>query len=117
MLPVVADLTSTHESAWVRCVGGSKAGKNNGTKRNKGDVEVSSNIAKAGTGIHASIPTRPVIDGVIRAVAVNSNAAHKVSSPVSLVSPQRFLLVVRCVGCAGRYRFEMGFGSVRDRCV
>src|SRR5262249_32982439 len=73
-LPVVADLTTTHETVGGRSIGASKAESGTATDtsnpslddslrdRNRG-VEVGFNIAKAGTGIHANVPPGPVIDG------------------------------------------------------
>src|SRR5262249_47865169 len=72
-LPIVADLTTAHESARVQCVGASKivsesAGGRRGSMRvnnrprNRG-VEVGFKSAKAGPHISANVPTGPVIDG------------------------------------------------------
>jgi hypothetical protein len=71
-LPVEADLTTTDEPAWVHFIAASKAG--NGGKEGdacyerilkvtRGDVEVGFKSAESDTGIHASVPTGPVIDG------------------------------------------------------
>ena len=69
ILPVVADLTTTDESAWCRCIGEPKAGSHldsAGTVitggENRRAVKVGLSIAHAGTGIHADEPTGPVID-------------------------------------------------------
>src|SRR5262245_45339861 len=69
-LPIVTDLTTSHESIGPLRVGAGKAGnmdsvviKDVGRHRNIGDVKVGFNIAHAGTGIHANVPTGPVIDG------------------------------------------------------
>ena len=69
-LPIVTDLTTSHESIGPLRVGAGKAGnmdsvviRDVGRHRNIGDVKVGLNIAHAGTGIHANVPTGPVIDG------------------------------------------------------
>src|SRR5262249_22272493 len=69
-LVIIADLTPTHESVGILGVGAGKAGnmdsvviRDVGRHRNIGDVKVGFNIAHAGTGIHANVPTGPVIDG------------------------------------------------------
>jgi hypothetical protein len=66
-LPIVADLTTTHESARGLCVGASKTTNRERARAsrngNRGYVKVGLNIAEAGPGAHASVPTGPVIDG------------------------------------------------------
>src|SRR5262249_18771527 len=66
-LPVVADLTTTDEATWVNNIGASKPCWTlkwpTKINRNRGGVEIGFNVAKAGTGIHASVPPSPVIDG------------------------------------------------------
>src|SRR5262249_24711944 len=64
ILPIVADLATTDETAWMRSIEATQAGSNlESINKNRGDVEVGFNMAKAGTGIHPSVPPGPGIDG------------------------------------------------------
>src|SRR5262249_19255218 len=68
VLPIVANLTTADECGRVRLVGETKAGSDLAGDpglgpENRCAIDVGFNSAKAGTGIHASVPTGPVIDG------------------------------------------------------
>src|SRR5262249_51236184 len=73
ILPIIADLTTTDETAWVRYIETSKARTKKGTCNSKwGDVEVGFNMAEACTEIHASVPTCPVRRARVRAAVPSS---------------------------------------------
>ena len=61
----VADLATTDETVGVLCIGETMLRKKmicRAIQRNRRDVEVGFNIAKAGPGVHANVPAGPVID-------------------------------------------------------
>jgi hypothetical protein len=74
ILPIIADLATTDESAWCLSIGEAKARTDwaNAARsqaisctdnRNGRAIEVGFHIAKASPRIHADVPTNPVIDG------------------------------------------------------
>ena len=91
ILPIVADLTTTDETAWVRSIGEIKAGRKKGAfyesrwDKHRRDVEVGFYTPKAGADIHADGPTGPVIDRRWRegAAALTAISAAKAGVPIN----------------------------------
>ena len=83
-MPVVADLTTTDETFGVHCVGATKTAGHSARviAHKRAGAEVGFNTAKAGTGIHASIPPGPVIEGA----GAGDGAAAKAGVPINAMA-------------------------------
>jgi hypothetical protein len=80
-LPIVPDLTTTDESAWLRSIGLTKTGDDDSDRgqrrrrRNRVNVEVGLSVAKAGTDISSDIKAGPVVEECgVAVMAVPSRA-------------------------------------------